>query len=101
MSQLYLLGIDCSECSDRALDYVTEKALTNGSRVLVAHVIEWSPFSFNTAEENELRHKRRENELDRAHSEVVDPGVAQLKEKGIDAHAGGQGKGQLGIKAHN
>ena len=53
--------------------------------VLVAHVIEWSPFSFNTVEENEVRHKRREDELDRAHAEVVDPVVAMLREKGIDA----------------
>lgn len=85
MSQLYLVGVDCSECGDRALEYATQKAKHDGSRIMVAHVIEWSPYSFNTAEENEVRHKRREAELERAHSEVIDPVVQRLREKGIDA----------------
>lgn len=85
MSQLYLVGIDCSECSDRALEYATRKAKASGGKLLVAHVIEWSPYSFNTVEENAVRHKRREAELDRAHSEVVDPIVDRLKEQGIEA----------------
>ena len=61
------------------------KALINGSKILVAHVIEWSPYSFNTVEENAIRHKRREAELDRAQTEVIDPVVARLREKGIEA----------------
>jgi AGCS family alanine or glycine:cation symporter len=85
MSQLYLVGIDCSECGNRALEYATQKARAHGNRILVAHVIEWSPYSFNTVEENAERHKRREAELERAHKEVVDPVVAQLREQGIDA----------------
>lgn len=85
MSQLYLVGIDCSECGNRALEYTARKAKADGSRILIAHVIEWSPYSFNTVEENAERHKRREAELDRAHKEVVDPVVAQLREDGIDA----------------
>ena len=85
MSQVYLVGIDCSDCSNRALEYVAQKAAAHGSKVLVAHVIEWSPFSFNTAEENAVRHQRREAELDRAHKEIVDPIVEKLKERGIDS----------------
>ncbi len=85
MSQAYLVGIDCSECSNRALEYAAEEAAAHGARLIVAHVIEWSPYSFNTNEENAERHKRREAELDRAHSEIVDPIVAELKEKGIEA----------------
>jgi nucleotide-binding universal stress UspA family protein len=49
-------------------------------------VIEWSQFSFNTPMENELRHKRREDELERAHVEIVDPVVQDLRGMGIDAH---------------
>ncbi len=85
MSQLYLVGVDCSECGDRALEYAMQKAEKYGSKILVAHVIEWSPYSFNTVEENAVRHKRREAELDRAQSEVIDPVVARLREKGIEA----------------
>lgn len=85
MSQVYLVGIDCSECSGRALDHAAEEAAAHGARLVIAHVIEWSPYSFNTNEENAERHKRREAELERAHSEIVDPLVAGLRERGIDA----------------
>jgi nucleotide-binding universal stress UspA family protein len=84
MSQVYLVGIDCSDCGNRALEYAAEAA-SNGGRVVVAHVVEWSPYSFNTNEENAQRHKRREAELERAHREIVDPLVERLKERGIDA----------------
>lgn len=85
MGKVLLVGIDCSECSERALEYAANGALATGAPLIVAHVIEWSPFSFNTPQENEERHKRREAELDRAHREVVDPVVDRLRERGIEA----------------
>lgn len=85
MSQVYLVGIDCSNCGNRALDYAAQKAKENGIKLVIAHVIEWSPYSFNTNEENAQRHKRREAELERAHSEIVDPVVEKLRADGIDA----------------
>lgn len=84
MSEVLLVGIDCSECSNRALDYAAQWAESAGAQLVVAHVIEWSPFSFNTPQENEERHKRREAELERAHREVVDPVVKQLRERGVE-----------------
>jgi nucleotide-binding universal stress UspA family protein len=35
--------------------------------------------------ENEVRHKRREAELAKAHAEIVDPVVSELRAQGIDA----------------
>jgi len=86
MDQVFLVGIDCSECSQRALEYATAMARANQARLYVVHVIEWSPFSFNTPMENEVRHRRREDELQRAHSEIVDPVVQDLCGLGVDAH---------------
>lgn len=85
MSDVLLVGIDCSACSERALQYAAEWAESAKLQLIVAHVIQWSPFSFNTAKENEERHKRREAELDRAHGEIVDPVVSRLRERGIPA----------------
>jgi nucleotide-binding universal stress UspA family protein len=85
MSRVFLVGVDCSECSDRALKYAAERAEASKLQLIVAHVIDWSPFSFNTPQENEERHKRREDELDRAHKEIVDPIVSDLRERGIYA----------------
>lgn len=84
MTDSYLIGVDGSESSHRAADLGGGHARAAGARVVVAHVIEWSPFSFNTPEENEQRHKRREEELDRAHDEVLDPLVSKLKAAGLE-----------------
>jgi nucleotide-binding universal stress UspA family protein len=83
MSDVLLVGFDCSACSERALQYAAEWAESANAELIVAHVIQWSPFSFSTAQENEERHKRREAELDRAHQEIVDPVVSRLRERGI------------------
>jgi nucleotide-binding universal stress UspA family protein len=83
MDQVFLVGIDCSECSQRALEYAISLASANRARLYVVHVIEWSQFSFNTPMENEVRHKRREEELARAHAELVDPVIEKMREKGL------------------
>ena len=84
MSSVLMVGVDCSECGERAVEYAAELARTSKARLYVAHVIEWSPFSFSTVEENFERHKRREEELQRAHSEVIGPIVNRLKAEGLE-----------------
>lgn len=83
METIYLVGVDGSNCSGRAIDYVTERARENDGKVLVAHVIEWSPYAFSSPEENERRHQRREQELARAREEVLAPILDRLSEEGI------------------
>jgi nucleotide-binding universal stress UspA family protein len=83
VSEVLLVGIDCSDCSERALEYAADWVAATGRELIVAHVIQWSPFSFQTPQENEERHKRREAELERAHLDVVDPVVNRLRERGL------------------
>jgi len=83
VSDVLLVGFDCSECSERALEYAADWATASGRELIVAHVIQWSPFSFQTPQENEERHKRREAELEQAHREIVDPVVNRLRERGL------------------
>ena len=85
MSSAFMVAVDCSECGERAIEYAIVQAKASGARLYVAHVIEWSQFSFSTVEENAQRHKRREEELQRAFSEIINPVVARLKEEGIEA----------------
>jgi len=85
MSAVLMVGIDCSECGDRAIEYAIDYAKRSGAKVFVSHIIEWSPFSFSTVEENFERHKRREEELKRAYSEVIDPVISRLKDEGLSA----------------
>ena len=85
MGPALMVGVDCSECGDRAVKYAAEQARKSDARLYVTHVIEWSPFSFSTVQENAERHKRREEEIQRAHGEIIDPIVAALKAEGVDA----------------
>jgi len=82
-NRVLLVGVDCSGCSKRALEYAAHAAECSKLQLIVAHVIQWSPFSFNTPQENEERHKRREAELERAHQEIIDPEVTLLRDQGL------------------
>ncbi len=80
------VGLDGTDTGDRALSFARELASRmDDCELIVAFVIEWSPFTFQTAEENEKRHKRREEEIATAKSRVVDPAVNSLKEAGFKA----------------
>jgi len=85
MSECFLVGIDNSDCSRRALDFACRRAKTAGARLVVTYVIEWSPYTFNTPEENEQRHKRREEEITRANTSVLTPALEHIREAGLEA----------------
>lgn len=79
-----LVGLDGHSSGERALAHGQKLAnLIGDCELIVAYVIEWSPFSFQTAEENAQRHKRREEEIALAQTRVIDPAVAKLKASGM------------------
>lgn len=84
MSSVLMVGVDGSECGSRAVEYAAARARKSGAKVYIAYVIEWSQFTFSTAMENAERHQRREEEIQRAHSEIVDPVVDRLSAEGLD-----------------
>jgi len=84
MTDTLLVGIDGSEGGRRAANFAASRAQASNAGLVVAYVIEWSPYTFNTPEENEKRHKRREEEIERAQTQVLDPLVASLQSAGID-----------------
>jgi len=87
MSAKIVIGLDGSGSGERAVAYAKKQAKQIGKCELIAvYVIEWSPYSFQTPEENEQRHKRREEEIDAANSRVVIPAVDALKAEGFSAH---------------
>ncbi len=84
MSNSVLVAVDGSEGGTRALKYASDRAKLNGAKLVVAYVIEWSPYSFNTPEENAERHMRREQEIERAEASVVEPAAALLKAEAVE-----------------
>lgn len=83
MENSILVALDGSDGSNRALRYASERAKAAGAKLILTYVIEWSPYSFNTPEENAERHKRREQEIDRAKSSIVAPAAKSLEASAI------------------
>ncbi len=80
-----MVGIDGSkDCCSRAVEFAVSRAKFNNARLVVAYVIEWSPYTFNTPEENEERHQNREKEIQTAHERVLDPMLKSLESEGVE-----------------
>lgn len=64
MTSKIVVGLDGSQSGERALTYAQGLAQRLEScEIIVAFIIEWSPYTFQTAEENAQRHKQ----IGRAH----------------------------------
>lgn len=77
-----LVGVDRSESSERALRFALRRSALNQWSVTVAHVINWSRYSFPTLRDNELRPQARRAELDEAQKTVIDPLIARAEAQG-------------------
>jgi nucleotide-binding universal stress UspA family protein len=87
MAQTILIGIDGSGGCRRAAEYALQQAEITGARLVVVHVIKWSPFDFYTPKELETRHRDRELEIEMAQTKLVDPIVKDLKLKGAQVES--------------
>lgn len=86
MTTKLVIGLDGHSSGERALDYATKLAgLIGACELLVVYIIEWSPYSFQTPEENAQRHKRREEEISTAMDRIVTPAVERLANAGLKA----------------
>ena len=87
MKKSILLAVDGSSGGGKALRHVLATIDPDTVGIVLAYVIEWSPYSFNTPEENAERHTRRESEISRAKAGVVAPAKAELEAKGFTVSA--------------
>lgn len=87
MSNTVVVAYDGSNSADTAINFAVDLAKSLGASLVVAHVLEWSPYSFLTPNEIEERHVRRQEELERAETAVVAPVMEKLKAAGVTAEA--------------
>lgn len=86
MAVNFVIGLDGTETGERAGAFAKDLASkTEAFEVLAVYIMEWSPFTFQTAEENKNRHKRRQEEIKPVRTRAVDPAVAALKKAGFKA----------------
>lgn len=81
-----VVGLDGAEGESRAVIHAKKLAKLIGEcELILVYVIEWSPYTFQTAEENAERHKRREEELTLAQTRIIDPAVESAAKDGFTA----------------
>ncbi len=86
MTTTLVVGLDGHGSGERALAHAQHLAkLIGDCELVIAYIIEWSPYSFQTTEENAERHKRREEEISIAMTRVVEPAVKRLVDAGLKA----------------
>lgn len=83
MSGKFVVGYDGSVSARRALEFAVDRAKAQGGSIVLAHVLEWSPYSFLTPNELEERHKRRREEMARAEKQLNETVVPELKDAGV------------------
>jgi nucleotide-binding universal stress UspA family protein len=80
-----LVGLDGSKPSERALAHAKMYARQiGGCELVLAFVIEWTPYSFHSAEELAQRHKRREEEIGQAHEFVLAEAARRAQAEGFN-----------------
>lgn len=83
MTDKILVALDGSEGGKRALKVAANHAKLTQSGLVLAYVIDWSPYSFHTPEELAERHRRRESEIQRANDSVLHPQTTALADSGL------------------
>lgn len=85
MSNTIVVAYEGDDPSHATLDFATNLAKAQDANLVVAHVLEWSPYSFLTPTEIEERHKRRAEELERAETAILAPVMKKLADSGVEA----------------
>lgn len=79
-----VVGLDGSPASDRVLAFAKQRAGAQADcRIVMVYVVEWSPWTFHTPEENEERHMRREEEIKLAQERILDPAANAARAEGL------------------
>ena len=83
MSKIYLIGLDGSDASSRAVYFALAQAQQTGAHLVLAHVIDWSGYDVMGPEEIAIRHSVRDEEIKAAHKNILDPVLVRLTESGV------------------
>ncbi len=85
MTDTILIGIDGSKAGEHAVNFAVSQAKSGTTSLVLCYVVEWSPYTFNTPEENEQRHLRRKEEIKTARERVLNPILTSLESQNIKA----------------
>ena len=69
----FLVGVDGSDGAQRAAEYGAKRARAEGARLILAHVVDWSPYEFLTPEELSERPVEHQEEIEEAMTGILRP----------------------------
>lgn len=78
-----VVGVDGSDAGERAARLAGRLAQAQRAHLTVAYVVPWSPYSVQTAEDNEHRRATKAAEEKEAQEHIVDPLVTSLAGEGV------------------
>ncbi|WP_018632510.1 universal stress protein [Neomegalonema perideroedes] len=85
--ETFVVAYEGGADSDRVLSYAISRAQRGGAKLVLAHILEWSPYAFLTQEELAERHARRKKEMARAQEAILAPAVEKVRAAGLEAQA--------------
>ncbi len=80
----FLVGVDGSEGAQRAAQYAAKRARAEGALLIIAHVVDWSPYEFLTPEELADRPIELREEIEEATSGILQPLADELGGDGLE-----------------
>jgi len=84
MSQdIFVVAYDGTD--PQTVDFAVAQARKSEARLVICHILEWSPYSFLTPEEIEERHRKRQEELTRAEATIMQPVLERVRGAGVAA----------------
>jgi len=80
-----IVGFDGSPAAEKALEQAKDLAHRYDAAIRLIHVIDWSPFEFQTHEENETQARERREQIQSDRQDLFPAVMASLEAAGIDA----------------
>ena len=80
----FIVGVDGSEGAHRAATFAAERAAAQGAKLVLVHVVEWSPHETYDVSQLVERHSEREKEIARAQKEILEPLLQELARDGLE-----------------
>ncbi len=82
MDNIFVVGFAGPDLSRRAIDFAVDRAKLAGASVHLVHVIEWSPYTFMTADELSQQHVARKKHLAQG-QKLLDDTQARWADSGV------------------
>ncbi len=84
MGNKLLVAVDGSETGKRVISFAVASIRATTSSLVLAYIIEWSPYSILTPGELAERHQKRESEISGVEESILASEANELRAAGVD-----------------